>query len=150
MSSSAHQTLIRYWADTHSDVEFGPSDEEDVAALEARYGVRLPVEFRTYLLYACPKDGAIDRNNTKWWSLPEIKNIPDESPDELTNAEIARDAATFLFFADFLVWSGAWAICCRPGDNYGRVAEIHAGEHFVADGFVDFVNVYVRDYYELM
>jgi len=43
MTLDAHQKLIRYWTDTRADINFGPSSEDAVASIEAKYGVELPV-----------------------------------------------------------------------------------------------------------
>lgn len=151
MTLDAHQKLIRYWTDTRADINFGPSSEDAVASIEAKYGVELPAEFRTYLREASPTDDQVDDNVTQWWSLRRIKNIPDEYDHEVRNVEIAQDAAGFLFFADYVIWSLAWAICCRAGENYGRVAVINGeNDRFVANSFVEFIDAYTRDHSELL
>src|SRR5262245_42026635 len=90
MPFAPHHKLIRHWAESDAVVCFGAAPEEAIAALENKYGLRLPLEFRAYLLEASPEDDQVDHKCTEWWSLRRIKNIPDEYEDALTNAEIAR------------------------------------------------------------
>lgn len=124
--------------------------EATIAALEAKYDIQLPSQFRKYLLEACPEDDQVDQNCTEWWSLSRIKIIPDEYEHEVTNDQLAKDSAGYLFFADFMVWCMGWAICCRPGADYGRVVVISGTDRFVADSFAEFVDTYIRDHGELL
>jgi hypothetical protein len=56
---------------------------------------------------------------TTWWSLDRIKNIVDEYPDKINDETIGRDAAKYLFFADYSIWCWAWAITCGDDENRG-------------------------------
>lgn len=150
MTFTPHHKLIRHWADSNAGIRFGATSEEGISALEGRYGVRLPLEFRSYLLEASPEDDQVDHNRTERWSLRRIKNIPDEYEHTPTNAEVARDARSYLFFADFMIWSMAWAICCQPGENYGRIVVVSGSDRFVADSFGTFIEAYVRHCRELL
>lgn len=141
---SAHEKLVRYCVASGDDIVWGRSDEEAVAGVENRYGVRLSADFRAYLLNACPTDFQMDHNWTLWWTLAQIKSIPEEYDHGLNNAEVAADADGYLFFADYLLWSWAWAICCRPGSNYGRVVAIGGGGRFVAGSFAEFIDRYIE------
>jgi hypothetical protein len=150
MTTSPHKQLARYWRDSGADIRLGSLNLEAVAALEAKYDVTLPAEFRAYLLECAPEDDQVDQNCTEWWSLRRIKNIPDEYEHALTNTEIEKDAAAYLFFADFMIWCMAWAICCQPGVNYGRVVVISGSDRFAADSFGEFVERYVRNHDDLI
>jgi hypothetical protein len=150
LPTAAHQKLLRCWSDNKADILLQPAAEEAVGAVETKYGIQLPPAFRAYLLEACPADDQLDHNCTEWWSLRRIKNIPDEYEHELTNADIAKDAAGFLFFADYMFWCMAWAICCQPGENYGRVAVISGEHRFVANTFAEFIDRYVQDHNKLL
>lgn len=150
MRPAPHQKLVQYWADTESDVRVNATPEADIAALEAKYGVQLPPEFKAYLLEACPRADQVDQNCTEWWSLERIKSIPAEYEHALTNEEIARDAAGYLFFADYAIWCMAWAICCRPGHNFGRVVVTSGKDRFVADSFSAFIDAYISDHRDLL
>lgn len=52
--SKPYEQLRKYWASVESGVETPTRTEAEIAALEARYDVRLPADFRDYLLNACP------------------------------------------------------------------------------------------------
>ena len=64
MEIPIYNKLIRHWRDLNYDIDFGPSKEEDILAIEAKYDITLPDDFRTYLLKACPKPhgGEMDEN----------------------------------------------------------------------------------------
>jgi hypothetical protein len=122
-------------------------DEGEVAALETKYCVRIPEEFREYLLKCCPNQNfGLDDSMTAWWSVGRIRNIPDEYNHAIAHPFIQAHADTFLFFADFLIWAPAWAIACGDDENRGRVAAIGGGEdRFVADSFGEFVDRFIGD-----
>lgn len=146
-----HERLRRYWNDDATPVHSVGADERALAQLERRYGIELPKDFRAYLLHAAPADDQVDSNSTEWWSLNRIGSITDICEHELTSSEIASNADASLLFADYAIWCMAWAICCRPGDNYGRVVLISGNnDRFVADSFATFVEQYVADHRALL
>ena len=122
-----------------------PDAQERIGALESRYGICLPDDFRRYLLEVAPPEELWDDAGTIWWPLDRIRNIPEEYRSGSSNPAIATEAAAYLFFADYLAWCWAWAICCSDGPNRGRVAFIGGPDGFVADSFSDFVERYRRD-----
>ena len=116
------------------------------ACWKAATGVALPDDFRAYLLDESPAVEFMDDYNATWWPIDRIKSIPDEFKDGSNAPGIADEAERYLFFADYLIWSYAWAICCAPGDDFGRVAVIGAPpDRFVADSFSEFVGLYIGD-----
>lgn len=85
----------------------------------------------------------MDDIGTQWWSLDNIKNIPDECeeahPNSINN-EIEGESDKYLIFADYLIWCYAWAICCSDGRNRGRIALVGGDpDRFIAESFGDFV-----------
>lgn len=148
-SGPLYDALASCW--TTSDPAFTRPQNAalDVEALEGRYSLRLPEDFRSYLLYAAPATTWMDDIGTQWWSAPEIKSIPDEcadgSPGQL-NPDIERERGQYLIFADYLLWCYAWAICCSEGPNRGKVAVIGgAPDTFVADSFRQFLRLELSD-----
>jgi hypothetical protein len=119
--------------------------EARVGALESRYGIRIPEDFRRYLLGRALSDEYTDDEMTAWWSLNRIQSIRDEYKDGTGNPAIAEEADAYLFFADYLIWCWAWAICSSQGPNRGRIAFIGSPDGFVADSFTEFVDRYLRD-----
>jgi len=87
----------------------------------------------------------MDSDYVGWWPIARIKNIPDEYEYDIGNAEIANSASKYLFFADYLIWCWAWAICCDPGPHYGKIAVVGGPDKFVADSFEEFVEILLQD-----
>jgi hypothetical protein len=144
-----YEKLKQYWARNGDDARNGEIEEAAIAALERRYSVALPEDFRAYLRHA-PSQGneTLDYAGIDWWDIGRIKNIPDEYSGGIQHRIIAREAPQYLFFADFAIWCFAWAINCGEGANRGRVVCI-AGEQyddFVADSFGEVVDLYIEDY----
>jgi hypothetical protein len=146
-----YQKLQRHWTDTKAGITTAPLSEEAISGLEQKYGIRLPDDFRDYLVHSCPTDDwPSDNNMICWWPLACIKNIVDECERRITNDTIARDAARYLFFADYSIWCWAWAIACGDDANRGRVAVISGNDVFVADSFAQFVDAYIDDPFKLV
>jgi hypothetical protein len=144
--AKTYQKLQRYWTKSNAGILTVTHSENEVAALESRYGVRLPDDFREYLLQSCPsRDEEVDDRVTSWWGLSRIKNIPDEYCYEIGHPEIAANAHTYLFFADYIFWSMAWAIACGEDENRGCIIAISGEDRFVANNFREFVERYVID-----
>lgn len=137
------QRLQRHWAATGDYVQTTTHAEGEVAALESRYGVRLPDDFREYLLVSCSVDENLWDEVVGWWPLDRIKNIHDEYQHAVRNPQVVASIGTYLFFADYLAWCWAWAIACGDDENRGRVVAISGHDRFVADSFSDFVDLYI-------
>lgn len=122
------------------------NSEASVGGLEGRYGIRIPPDFRRYLLDVAPSDDLTDDELTTWWPLGRIRSLPDEYDYKIDDRGVAAEADTYLFFADYIIWCWAWAVCCSEGPNRGRVALIGgAPDGFVADSFTEFVERYLHD-----
>lgn len=142
----AWQLLNLWWQATGSEVSTGAHSPAGVAALAARYDVTLPADFQAYLSQGCPvAEGGMDREMGTWWPLERIRNLPDEEGCG-RDPELPSEGARYLLFADFLIWSSAWAICCEPGSCYGRVVRVSDTIRVVADSFTDFVERYTDDW----
>lgn len=134
-----------------------PADAEPrVAALEARYGIRIPEDFRRYLIEVAASIGEAmsDDDLMTWHGLAGVRSLPEElaaisneppPPKPSDNPAIAAEEGSYLFFADYMIWCWGWAVCCSDGPNRGRVAFISDCDGFVADSFTAFVQAYVRD-----
>jgi hypothetical protein len=145
-----YEKLQRYWADSEEGLCTTSTSERAVDRLERTYGVRLPDDFKAYLIHCCPAiDDSFDQNITTWWPLGRIKNIPEEYRHPIGHEVIARDATKYLFFADYCIWCWAWAIACGDDENRGRVAIIGGNGRFVADSFAEFVDRYVEDFRQI-
>lgn len=145
-----HAQLKTYWAHPDSDVVTAPTGEAAVAALELKYDLRLPAEFREYLLQASPVGEVYDQEMTRWWPLDEIKNVPDEYTHPLTSEVVSAEASRYLFFADYMLWCMAWAINCSEDEHRGRIVVFNETERFVADSFSEFVERYTADVWSVL
>lgn len=151
--SSLYQALSTHWASsdpkTYAQTYAPRAEGADVEALEERYSLQLPEDFRSYLLSAAPSVTFMDDIGTQWWAPNEIKSIPDECPDGppgQINLEIEREKDAYLVFADYLIWCYAWAICCSNGPNRGKIALLGGlPDRFVADNFRDFLLLELTD-----
>lgn len=136
--------LAEWWRANGGEPAKASVGEQAIRELEHRYGIALPEDFRAYLLLGAPEDDFWDEGDAIWWAPSRVRNIPDEYEHPISDPAIAADAHTYLFFADYMIWCWAWAICCGEGANRGRVALIGGlPDRFVADSFTEFVQMYV-------
>lgn len=147
--TSLYEALSTHWALSDPNTYMRRSTSKDVEALEERYSLQLPEDFRAYLIYAAPSTTFMDDIGTQWWAPSEIKSIPDECPDGSPgqiNPEIEQEKDTYLVFSDYLIWCYAWAVCCSNGPNRGKIALIGGlPDTFVADNFRDFLLLELTD-----
>jgi hypothetical protein len=101
--------LRDYWLSQDIEINPGLSDE-GLRAFEARYQVSLSADLRDYFLTVNGMaEGVSDNALIRFWSLNEIKPIPEEDPTYGTPSYI-QDAQSFFVFADYCIWSHAYAI----------------------------------------
>lgn len=115
----------------------------EVAELERRYRVKLPPDFRAYLLHAAPVEELFDDHLTAWWPIGRINTVSQvwgEWPEGDRKSPVARETGSWLVFADGMIMAWAWAICCSDGPDRGRVALLSGPDtSVVADEFREFV-----------
>lgn len=144
-----YEALSTHWASSDPDIYTRCASSTDVEALEKRYSLQLPEDFRAYLIHAAPSTTFMDDIGTQWWALSEIKSISDEcqnGPPGQINPEIEQEKGAYLIFSDYLLWCYAWAICCSNGPNRGKIALIGGlPDAFVADNFRDFLLLELSD-----
>lgn len=147
--ASLYEALSSHWASSDPNTYTRNAVSADVEALEERYSIHLPEDFRAYLLHAAPRTTFMDDIGTQWWAPTDIKSISDECPEGppgKTNPEIEREKDAYLVFCDYLLWCYAWAICCSSGANRGKIALIGGlPDTFVADSFRDFLRLELSD-----
>ncbi|WCT75340.1 SMI1/KNR4 family protein [Sphingomonas naphthae] len=144
-----YEALSIYWASSNPDTYTRHNAGVEIEALEERYSLQLPDDFRAYLVCAAPSVTFMDDIGTQWWALSEIKSISDECPNGppgRINPEIEQEIDAYLIFSDYLIWCYAWAICCSNGPNRGKVALIGGlPDAFIADSFRDFLRLALAD-----
>lgn len=135
------QRLVHWWGDDATSGATGA----DVDALEARYGIRVPGDFRAYLIATMPKGNEWDSEGTNWWPLADLKSARDECAGWEGGTGL-QDDDKVIVFADYLIWCFAWAIDCSEGINRGKVIVLTGTTNpRVAENFDDFLDRYVRD-----
>src|SRR5688572_24926867 len=110
--TEAGKIISDWWHATGDVPRAAEAGEVAVQEIEQRYKVALPDDFRVYVASVAPKDDFWDAEGGIWWSPMRIKNIPDEYKHSVADAAIGDKAGSYLFFADWLIWCWAWAICC--------------------------------------
>lgn len=85
----------------------------------------------------------MDWESGTWWHLDRICNVP-EGFERPVGEMVPNAGRRYLFFADYLVWCWAWAVCCEPGPDWGVVVVIDR-DAVVANSFSDFVAGYIAD-----
>lgn len=86
-----------------------PATPAELEAFEARHGVRLPDDVREWFLtlngVEHGKNGPMDSLYVTFWHLSQVRPVPDELPERRFPG-----ADRHLVFADFLLWSDAYAL----------------------------------------
>ena len=73
--TAAHVTLQTYWQEARGNPARHVQSEIACQDIERRYQIRLPDDFRAYLIEAAPKTDYWDREDVIWWSPDRIKNV---------------------------------------------------------------------------
>jgi hypothetical protein len=142
----AHESLTAWWLATAQEIVASSGAAEAVRRLEEYYRLVLPDDFRAYLLHGAPGEALWDSEETNWWPVERIRNLPEEYPHDITDPLVAAKPESWLVFADYLIWSGAWAICCAEGEGRGKIAFIGESlDRIVAASFTEFVRRYIAD-----
>ncbi|MEO9543258.1 hypothetical protein [Parasphingorhabdus sp.] len=135
------------WSNKHESGRVDFIQGNSIKLLEDRYDILIPGTFKSYLQTTAPMphQDSVDDDFVDWWSADRIKNIPEEYDGEISHEQIAKHSGKYLFFADYCIWSWAWAICCQSGSDYGKIAVIGGKDRFVADNFDKFVELSLTD-----
>jgi hypothetical protein len=145
MSASNASTLLQHWA--RSSVSLRPPvTRKEIEAFEQRYSIKLPDEIRDYYLaadgFAAPNDQ--DENGFCFWPLTRVCPVASYENGRLST----EDTKDCFLFADYLSECWSYAFCvgsrslnvgvCIVGTADGRPI-------WIAQGFSEFVELYVRD-----
>jgi SMI1 / KNR4 family (SUKH-1) len=102
-------SLKNYWLSQGIEVNPGVSKEE-LSAFESKYQVGLPADLRDYFLTVDGMvQGVTDNALIRFWSLNEVKPIPEEAPD-YSDPSYIEGAESLFLFADYCIWSHAYTI----------------------------------------
>jgi hypothetical protein len=101
--------LKNHWLSRGIEINLGVSKEE-LTAFELKYQVSLPSDLRDYFLTVNGMaDGVTDEALIRFWSLNEVRPIPEEAP-VYSDPSYIQEAQSLFFFADYCIWSHAYAI----------------------------------------
>ena len=117
-----------------------------IAAFEERRCVRLPSDFREYLMaangMAPPRD--TDDEGFCFWPIERICPVVESN----ASAATFEDAVQYFIFADYLQWSWAYAIRLSPDGSSQNPVVIVGSKSGVpqrlADTFTAFVDLYFK------
>ena len=142
---SAGETLKRYWLRHGIRLNHGASEDE-FAAFEAKYHVRLPKDFGDYFAAVNGLDGSehwmTDEKVITFLALHEMKPL-----SEAWSSKVA-DAASYFVFADYSLSAHIYAIrLSNSSENDNPVVVAYDDENLVkvASSFSEFVQGYLKD-----
>src|SRR4051794_10595019 len=100
------QALIDYWR-SHRVRPAEPASETQVRTFEDQYGIEIIPEFRAYLMSLNGmRYGDCDDNLFEFWQIDRIRTVAEECPDSQRSLEEGR----YFVFADYMMWSWAYAV----------------------------------------
>lgn len=138
--------LKNHWLSQRIEINPGVSREE-LNAFESKYQVSLPSDLRDYFLKVNGMaEGVSDDALIRFWSLNEVKPIPEEAPD-FSDPSYIQEAETLFLFADYCIWSHAYAIRLSSDSESPSPIIVIGGETPVRmfESFSDLVSNYLCD-----
>lgn len=135
--------------------EAAPASMEQIAVFESRYGVRIPTDFRAYIVVT---NGMADTETITWddegvrfWGLPLSDEQFEKDFDYICPASRAwpqcrqPEADRLFVFADWCIGVSDFAIDFLPDSpTYGQVFRLSDDTPvLIYPSFTDFVNSYV-------
>lgn len=139
-------SLKNHWLSKGLEVNPGVSTEE-LTAFESRYQVLLPADLRDYVLAVNGMaEGVMDDALIRFWSLNEVKPMPEEAPAYADPAYI-QDPKSLFFFADYSIWCHAYAIRLSSNSETANPVIVIGGEKptRMYDSFSELVSDYLTD-----
>jgi hypothetical protein len=121
--------------------------ELEIQALELRYQIQIEREFRAYLLTVNgmlqSANDQCDSNLFAFWQIDRIRPVGEECPE----LQAAPNERQYFVFADYMIWSWAYAIDLNANSaTSGRVILVGGlRQQCVAFSFFDFVHLYMQD-----
>lgn len=130
------------------DIEVNPGvSTAELTAFEAKYGVCLPADLRDYFLTVDGMaEGVSDDALIRFWPLNEVKPITEEAP-AYSDPTYIHDAESLFVFADFCLWSHAYAIRLSSESQSPNPVFVIGGEQpeKMFDSLSDLVASYLID-----
>lgn len=123
------------------------ANESSIRAFERKYQIHIEPEFRSYLLTVNgmlqSASNDCDSNLFAFWQTQRICTIGEECPELQT----ALEEREYFVFADYMIWSWAYAIDLRmDSPTIGKVILVVGRQHqIVASSFFEFLKLYLED-----
>ena len=139
--ASLGQIIKEHWLYQKLALQPGATEAE-LQAFEDQYRVRLPADVRGYFsaVNGMAEDCAGDALLINFWPLPELKRVTEAAP--FCHIEAAE---SYFIFADFLIWSHAYAIRLSSDLRQPNpVIIVHGAPIQLADSFTEFMQEYLR------
>jgi hypothetical protein len=131
------------WLDSSAPLEPGTAPS-DLAAFEARHGVRVPPAFAA--LWGAANGNHGDENLTRFWPLAEIRRLTEE--DQLRGkGRLPAEARDYFAFADYMIFSHVYAIRLTADGQDGPVWWVFSATEHVEIGptFEAFLRAYAAE-----
>jgi hypothetical protein len=143
---SVGENLKRHWSSHDVEINRGASEGE-LNSFEAKYGVVLPEDLRDYFLRVNGMPaGVVDDGMIRFWTLEEVKAVPEGAPAYSDSHYVENPSSLFLF-ADYSIWANAYAI--RLGKIALESNEIviigYESPVTISQSFAEFVDIYLTN-----
>ena len=150
MDSELETALARLWQEVRP-TEAGQGSVTAIA-LENRYQIRMPDDFRAYVVRSAPRTDWMHESGIILWQPDRLQSLidvcgPATAEHRGSNKAIEVESGQYVVFADYLDWCGyGYAICCSESEHRGKVGMVgSSGDHFVADNFCHFLSLMAED-----
>ena len=146
----ALSSLLELWRHQRITLRAGAS-EDAVSTFETQHGVKLPLDYREFLLHSDGLDS--DENVTEFWSVSELRRATEvlDGTDVPTMCLVLPSTLphpeSYFVFADVLIWSHFYAIhLADTPERGGEIAWIGYRDSWIAaDTFTEFMQRYVAN-----
>ena len=145
------ERLKSRWSQCNIRHRLGVSREE-IQLFEARYQVCMPLDMREFFTTVDGMgENEMDDDCFSFHRLCDVKSVPEELanfggiPDYRKIMDTLPQPALWFVFADFLIYSAAFAIRLSAGGDGAPVVWIGDGtrHHIVANSFSSFLHIYL-------
>ena len=144
-TAKAGETLKRYWLSRNLRLNPGVA-LATVGEFESRFEVFMPSDLLSYFLCINGMPGnEADDDLVRFWPIEEVTTIDAEAPAYADAAYLAG-ANSFFLFADYCIWSHAYAIrlSAKPTEPNPVYIIGYDKPTLVGESFTQFVDSYIN------
>jgi hypothetical protein len=125
--------------------------DQDINRFGEIHRIELPADILSFYrrVNGMGPDDMDGGNQIRFWSLEQLQSLATELPEY---ARLVEGADRFIVFADRLLWSIGYALWLSPGSTVSAPVFVVGVKQplKVADGFADFLRMYVEDSPDLL